>query len=192
MNVWKALAYKRGVWAAYEKRLAEYRADQVEREAKIAAARREVNEAEEAYAAGQADASAGQPVAAQRVYEARHALRTLQMSVFGLSEPSGPEPRWIDSYGDWKIGYAFTAFIVGVVAVLVGLIFSICLIVRQIDHHYQHQACPRKGEALAVEVRWAEFNFWDYDCLANVQGRWVPVGTVNNDTGVWLRGDEGR
>ncbi len=106
-------------------------------------------------------------------------------------------PRWRhnkDRYGvpgsEWRFGYAAAR---AVFLFFLPAVIAICLIVggiRTYAWHLAHESCPRQGAALGVETRWANYNYWSWACLTNVQGRWVPVGTVNNDTGLWFRGEE--
>lgn len=108
--------------------------------------------------------------------------------------PLCPVPRWRTASGGgytelkwWMLVLRVGAFTSLVVAVIAALILGIAALVRQISWTVAHNNCPNQGEALQVEYRWADYSYWSWDCLANVQGRWVPIGTVNNDTGLWLR-----
>lgn len=105
--------------------------------------------------------------------------------------PSPPVPRWRVREGGratrlrwWATaGRVFLIIVLPILLIILGLITGI----RQLSWYYAHKACPREAAALGVEYKWADYHYFGWDCLADVQGRWVPIGTVNNDTGVWLR-----
>ena len=58
-----------------------------------------------------------------------------------------------------------------------GLIFLLLIVGgRQIDHHYEQNKCHGFGQATGRVVKWADYSFWNYECLTpSKDGKWVTT-----------------
>lgn len=104
-----------------------------------------------------------------------------------LAEPS--RPRWKEPHYDmWKGRYILGTGI----AIIVSLIFVLTFGIRGLVHNIDHRECPRKAAAMGLQAQFVDYSWFGWECLANIDGRWVPIDTVNNDTGVYIRGGAGQ
>ena len=81
-----------------------------------------------------------------------------------------------DEYGLTILG---TAVIVPLSILL--LFAAIYITARQVDHHYSYKTCISFGRQSNYTVKWADYNFWTYDCLAQTSnGKWISTDNLQN------------
>jgi len=79
--------------------------------------------------------------------------------------------------------------ILTIFAILGGFLLTVLITVRTATHHFDKVACQGKEKVLQLDTQFVDYSYFSWDCVAEINGRIVPVDTVNNDTGVWLRGN---
>jgi hypothetical protein len=190
VSFWDHVAYSRKERKAHQAALLEFEEERARRLEARDVAQRELDAANAAVAGKEGDELL-EAVQHLRACEQRQRVADTDVRL-SPAHAVPPNPRWLDGRGDFKLRYTIPAWLFGVALGVTLLIVTIAFTVRNIDHYYASRACAPKGEVLQVETRFADYTFWEFKCLANVAGRWVPVDTVNRDTGVWLRGDDQR
>ncbi len=69
------------------------------------------------------------------------------------------------------------AILVLVPILMVGfLIAGACL---QFAKHVDHQNCPHREEAWNLPTKFVSYSAWDWDCLVQVNNKWIPVDRYN-------------
>lgn len=83
---------------------------------------------------------------------------------------------FFDSYG-LRVGWIITTFL----GCVFGLFFVGTLTFRQFDYHYTSTYCQPKLNAINRTGKFVEYNFWDYQCLASVGDKYVPLDQIYNN-----------
>ncbi len=83
-----------------------------------------------------------------------------------------------DEYGDIHLFWTIVLIILGFIA----FIFTIATVVRQIDYHYASTYCQDKLKEANREGKFVEYNFWEYNCLAETKnGSYIPLKNLYNN-----------
>src|ERR1700751_67655 len=83
-----------------------------------------------------------------------------------------------DDYVDLNFFWCATLFIIGIVALIAGII----LVVRQVDYHYESTYCQPKLKQIGREGKFVQYNFWEYDCLVkSSNGTYIPLTNLYNN-----------
>lgn len=80
---------------------------------------------------------------------------------------------WDDYIGPALI---VAAVVVGIIGVILGLV----VVDRQIEHHYQQEACKSYAAHVDQPVEWWDQTFWNYGCYVYIDGLWVEKDNVWN------------
>lgn len=74
------------------------------------------------------------------------------------------------TYVDRHEGRALCFIIMLIIAMVAGGVVA----ARMVGHHNEQVSCRRFGVAAGREVVWADYTFWDYECLVRqTDGRFV-------------------
>lgn len=69
-----------------------------------------------------------------------------------------------------------------ILAGFLGSMFALLLVFtagRMIDHHLEVNKCNGFGHQTNREVKWADYSFWNYECLTPTKdGKWIPTDKI--------------
>ncbi len=83
-----------------------------------------------------------------------------------------------DDYGDLNL-FGFALVFIATIAAIIGVIGTT---IRQFDYHYTSTYCQDKLKEAGRKGKFVEYNFWEYDCLAESKnGTYIPLRNLYNN-----------
>ena len=89
-----------------------------------------------------------------------------------------------DRYGYWKDSVVSVGWIVpclGTLVAFLGLVVGGIALFTPIGVHYGKVNCNKFAEASNYQTRFVRNSYWSWDCYANVNGHWLPIGQVRGN-----------